>query len=78
MFAGRALAIKLVVKNINLPSRQIYDHLSIAPFLRVKTEKSTCELAPSTTGTLFLCCVRVVNQNTRALLFAAYCYCYAM
>ena len=46
-------------------------------FLPVKTKYSTCELASSTTGTLFLCCVCVVNQNTRALLLAAHCYYYA-
>ena len=40
----------------------------IAPFISVTIENSTCDIFSATIGTLFLCCVRVVNQNTRALL----------
>ena len=40
----------------------------VAPFLPVTIENSTCDISSATTSTLFLCCVRVVNQNTRALL----------
>ena len=41
----------------------------------MKIEKSTCEIASAALGTLFLCCVRVVYQNTRALLLV-FCYSY--
>ena len=43
----------------------------------MKKEKSTSEIASAALGTLFLCCVRVVNQNTRALLLLVFCYSYA-
>ena len=46
-------------------------------FIPVKIENSTCEFASVSLGTLFLCCVRVVNQNTRALLLLVFCYSYA-
>ena len=49
----------------------------IAPFIPVKIENSTCEIFSAALGTLFLCCVRVVNQNTRALLLLVFCYSYA-
>ena len=50
---------------------------SIAPFIPLKKENSTCEIAFAALGTLFLCCVRVVNQNTVALLLLVFCYSYA-
>ena len=56
-----------------LPSRA----LTIGPFIPLKIETSTCEIASAALGTLFLCCVRVVNQNTRALLVVVFCYSYA-
>ena len=46
----------------------------IAPFIPVKIENRTCEIASAALGTLFLCCVRVVNQNTRALLLLVFYY----
>ena len=49
----------------------------IAPFIPVKIENRTCEITSAALGTLFLCCVRVVNQNTRALLLLVFCYSYA-
>ena len=49
----------------------------IAPFIPMKKENSTCEIAFAALGTLFLCCVRVVNQNTVALLLLVFCYSYA-
>ena len=49
----------------------------IAPFIPMKIENSTCEIAFAALGTLFLCCVRVVYQNTRALLLLLFCYFYA-
>ena len=50
---------------------------SIAPFIPVTIENSTCDIFSATIGTLLLCCVRVVNQNTRALLlvFAVFTQC---
>ena len=49
---------------------------NIAPFIPLKIENSTCEIASAALGTLFLCCVRVVYQNTRALLLLLFCYLY--
>ena len=46
----------------------------IAPFIPMKIENSTCEIAFAALSTLFLCCVRVVYQNTRALLLLLFCY----
>ena len=37
----------------------------------------TCEISFAALGTLFLCCVNVVNQNTVALLLLVFCYSYA-
>ena len=51
--------------------------VSIVPFIPVKIENSPCEIASAALGTLILCCVRVVNQNTRALLLLVFCYSYA-
>ena len=47
----------------------------IAPLIPVAKDNSTCDISFATIGTLFLCCVRVVNQNTRALLLIVY-YCF--
>ena len=49
----------------------------IAPFIPMKIENSTCEIASAALGTLFLCCVHVVYQNTRVLLLLVFCYSYA-
>ena len=49
-----------------------YRFHSIAPLIPVTIENSTCDISSATIGTLFLCCVRVVNQNTRALLFLCF------
>ena len=57
----------------------------IAPFIPVTIENSTCYISSATIGTLFLsrascsflCCVRVINHNTRALLLLVFCCFYA-
>ena len=46
----------LLIKNVS----------AIAPIIPMKIGNSTCQIASATLGTLFLCCVRVVNQNTAA------------
>ena len=56
-----------------LPSRA----LTIGPFIPVKIETSTCEIASAALSILFLGCVCVVNQNTRVLLLLVFCYSYA-
>ena len=65
--------LKLVI-DLNV---KITRFMTIAPFLPMKIENSTCEIASVALGTLFLCCVRVVYQNTIALLLLVFCYSYA-
>ena len=46
-------------------------------FLPVKIVNRTCETFLLLPAFLFFCCVCVADQNTRALLLHAYCYCLA-
>ena len=46
-------------------------------FLPVKIVNRTCDIFLLLPAFLFFCCVRVADQNTRALLLHAYCYCLA-
>ena len=46
-------------------------------FLPVKIVNTTCDIFLPLSAFLFFCCVCVADQNTRALLLHAYCYCLA-
>ena len=46
-------------------------------FLPVKIVNRTCDIFLLLPAFLFFCCVCVADQNTRALLLHAYCYCLA-
>ena len=52
-------------------------HTGTRSILPVKKGMRTCEISFAALGTLFLCCVNVVNQNTVALLLLVFCYSYA-
>ena len=58
------------IKNFNLDP-----YLGIIIFKTKSTHGKP--LCSADLGTLFLCCVRVVNQNTRSLLLLVFCYSYA-
>ena len=47
-------------------------------FLPVKIVNTTCDIFLPLSAFLFFCCVCVADQNTRALLLHAHCYCLAM
>ena len=69
---------------LKVPELEQFGHENVqlsanhSQLLPVKIENSTCDIASATVGTLFLCCVRVVNQCARALVLLVFCYFYTM